>query len=288
MQRAIAFSLLTSFVASLVAAGSKLAAQHVSVHMVVFSQYLVGFCLYLPLLIKRGTGAFQTQRLGLHLGRGLAGLGAFYAYYSAILHVPLIDATLLRNSAPLLVPLLALWFLGIRVPSKRWWPLAIGFAGVLVILRPSPANLNIWHLVGFSAAWMMAASMITTRLLTKTESNTTVLLYYFTIALLVSAPMAIYTATSAPLWVWLLLLVLGLGLALALWLYTLAYRAAKPSVLSPVSYMSVVFAGAWGWLFWLELPSLWSFIGTALVVISACVILWLGDPDTPVSPRPPA
>lgn len=288
LQRAIAFSVLTSLVASLVAAGSKQAAHYVSVHVVIFSQYLVGFCLYMPLLFKRGRRAFETQRLGLHVLRGLAGLGAFYAYYSAILHVSLVDATLLRNSAPLLVPLLALWFLGVRVAAKRWWPLALGFAGVLVILRPLPENLSVWHLMGFAAAWMMAASMISTRLLTKTESNSTVLLYYFSIAIIVSAPMAIYTATKAPLWVWLLLIALGLGLALALWLYTLAYRAAKPSVLSPVSYLSVVFAGVWGWLFWGELPSIWSYIGTALVVASACVILWMGDDEAPVAPRPPA
>ena len=117
LQRAIAFSVLTSLVASLVAAGSKQAAHYVTVHVVIFSQYLVGFCLYMPLLFKRGRRAFETQRLGLHVLRGLAGLGAFYAYYSAILHVSLVDATLLRNSAPLLVPLLALWFLGVRVSS---------------------------------------------------------------------------------------------------------------------------------------------------------------------------
>lgn len=288
LQRAVLYSLLTSVVASLVAAGSKLAAHYVSIHVVVASQYLVGFCFYIPLLMRNGFGAFSTQRLPLHILRGLVGVGAFYAYYFAIGHVSLVDATLLRNSAPLLVPLLALWFLGVRVPAKRWWPLGLGFVGVLVILKPLPSNLNVWHLIGFSAAWMMAASMITTRLLTKTESSATVLLYYFSIALLVSLPLAMMHLTAAPWWIWLLLVALGVGLSLALWLYTLAYGAIKPSVLSPVSYMSVVFAGAWGWLFWQELPSIWSFVGTGLVVLSACIILWLGDGEKLASPRPPA
>lgn len=288
LQRALLYSLLTSLLASLVAAGSKLAAQQVSIHVVVASQYLVGLCLYLPLLWRKRRRAFDTQRRGLHWVRGLAGLFAFYAYYSTLAHISLVDATLLRNSAPLLVPLIALLWLKIRVPGRRWGPLALGFIGVLVILRPWPASVNLWHLMALFAALMMATSMITTRLLTKTESNESVLLHYFSIALLVSLPLALWHLAPAPLWVWGLLILLGLGLSLALWLYTLAYRAAKPSVLSPVSYMSVVFAGLWGWLFWQELPSLWSFVGIALVVLSACWVLWLGDDPAPASPRPPA
>lgn len=288
LHRAVLLSLLTSLVASLVAAGSKLAGHYVSIHVVVCSQYLVGFCLYLPLILRRGTRAFASERRGLHILRGLAGVAAFYAYYSAINHISLVDGTLLRNSAPLLVPPIALFCLGIAVPLKRWWPLLLGFIGVLVILRPWPAQLNLWHLVGLCAALMMAISMVTTRMLVRTESNATVLLYYFTIALAVSLPLALGHMAPAPAWVWGLLLLLGLGLSLALWLYTLAYRAAKPSVLAPVSYMSVVFAGVWGWLFWQELPELWSLVGIALVILSALIILWLGDDEVAASPRPPA
>ena len=171
--------------------------------------------------------------------------------------------------------MIALWCLGVRVPRRRWWPLLVGFVGVLVILRPWPSQVSVWHLVGFSAAWMMAASMISTRLLTYTESNRAVLFYYFSVALLISGPLALLYWQPAPWWVYGLLLILGLGLTLALWLYTLAYRAAKPSVLAPVSYMSVVFAGGWGWLFWQELPDLWAVAGTGLVVLSALLILRL-------------
>ena len=289
LKSAIALALATSFVASLVAAGSKWVSEYVSIHQLVASQYLVGFCLYLPGLVRGGRAALMTQRPWLHLLRGLAGLGAFYAYYAAIQKVPLMEATLLRNSAPLLVPLIALWFLGIRVPSSRWLPLLVGFAGVLIILRPLPAYLSVWHLVGFSAAWMMAASMITTRLLTYTESNAVVLFYYFSVALIVSLPLALFSWQPAPGWVYAVLLVLGLGLALALWLYTLAYRAAKPSLLAPVSYMSVVFAGGWGWLFWRETPDITAAVGTALVVLSALLILRQDkDEVAPASPRPPA
>lgn len=293
LHRALLYSVLTSFVASLVAAGSKLAMEQVSVHVVVASQYLVGLCLYLPLLWRRRWRAFETRRPVLHLVRGLAGLLAFYAYYASLAHISMVDATLLRNSAPLLVPLIALWALGVRVPGKRWGPLVLGFLGVLVILRPWPSTISPWHLAALFAAAMMAASMITTRLLTKTESSDSVLIYYFSIALVASLPLALWHLAPAPLWVWGLLLVLGLGLSLALWLYTQAYRAIKPSILSPVSYLSVVFAGAWGWWFWQELPSVWSLLGVALVVASACLILWLGDDEpvpeaAPTSPRPPA
>jgi len=275
--KAIGITLLTSVFGTGISAATKFLLGHLSIHVIICVQYAVGLLICLPLLLRQGRSAFVTQRSGLHLLRGVSGLIAFYAFYIAIAKIPLVEATLLRNSAPLCVPLIVLAWMGIRIPRVRWLPLAVGFLGVLFILRPSLDTISHWHLIGFTSAIFLALSMICTRLLVATESNAAVVFYYFGIALLVSLPMAITHWQAAPWYVWLALIGVGIGLYLAMQLYTLSFRYAKPSVISPVSYFGVVFAGFWGWLFWQQLPELWTYVGIALVVLSALITLWLGD-----------
>ncbi len=275
--KAIGLTLLTGIIASLVAAGTKFLTGFLSVHVIICAQFLVGLLISLPALLRKGRGGFATKRPGLHLLRGFCGLANFYAFIIAIAHIPLVEATLLRNSAPLCVPLIVLAWMGIRIPRLRLLPLAVGFLGVMFILRPSPNNISYWYLLGFSSAVFLAMSMICTRLLVATESNAAVVFYYFAIALVVSSPLAILNWNPAPWYVWPTLVVVGVGLYLALQLYTLSFRYAKPSVVSPVSYFGVVFAGFWGWLFWGQLPVFWTYIGIAMVVLSALLTLWIGE-----------
>ena len=264
--KAIGLTLLTGIFGTLVSAGTKFLIGYLSVHVIISVQYAVGLVICLPILLRQGKAGFATRRPGLHLVRGLSGLIAFYAFYIAIANIPLVEATLLRNSAPLCVPFIVFAWMGIRIPKLRWLPLGIGFLGVLFILRPTPGNISYWHLIGFCSAIFLALSMVCTRLLVTTESNAVIVFYYFGIALLISLPLAITHWRPAPWYVWPTLLAVGTGLYIAMQLYTLSFRYAKPSAIAPVSYFGVVFAGFWGWLFWDQLPAIWTYAGIALVV----------------------
>ena len=72
-----------------------------------------------------------------HIVRGLAGFAGFCFFYLALQHIPLVDSSLLRHSAPLFVALVAYVWVGAKVPSSRWLPMIIGFCGIALILRPS-------------------------------------------------------------------------------------------------------------------------------------------------------
>ena len=283
LPKAIALTLLTALLGTLLSAGTKFLTDYLSVHVIICVQYAVGFFITLPILLRKGRAGFATARPGLHIVRGVSGLIAFYAFYLAIANVTLVEATLLRNSAPLCVPLILFAWMGVKIPKLRWLPLAVGFVGVLCILRPTPTGLSLWQLVGFGSAIFLAMSMICTRLLVATESNAAVVFYYFAIALLVSLPLALLNWQPAPWYVWLTLLAVGVGLYLAMQLYTISFRYAKPSVVAPVSYFGVAFAGFWGWLFWGQVPGLWTYIGVALVVVSAFLTLWIGGDEAPAA-----
>jgi drug/metabolite transporter (DMT)-like permease len=279
LSKALLLTLLTSLFGSLVAAGTKFASGYISIHVIVFAQYAIGCLLSLPVVLRQGEGmaGLATQRFPLHLFRGIAGLISFYAFYLALMEIPLVDASLLRNSAPLCVPLVALIGLRISIARRSWWPLIVGFAGVLCILRPGGDGVSWWHLLGLCSGLLLAVSMVTTRLLVSTEPTGRVLFYYFAISLLVTLPMAVIYWEPAPWYAWMTVLAIGFSISLAMSTYTRAFFYAKPSVVSPVSYFGVVFAGLWGWMFWDQIPDMWTYAGVGLVVFGAVLTLLLGE-----------
>ena len=128
--------MMCSLLASLSAAGTKYATAYLSLNVIVFVQYSIGLLFSGPALIKYGVRGFATNRLPMHLVRGLSGVGAVYCFYFVLTQIHLAEAILLRNSAPLWVPIIIRVWLGIKFPSRRWIPLIIGFVGVMCILRP--------------------------------------------------------------------------------------------------------------------------------------------------------
>ena len=111
-----AFAFATTLVMSLAAAATKYTAEFISIEQIVLFQYLICTLIMLPWLGRKGIKALKTQKPGLHLARGLSGWLCFYAYYLALNEIPLGEASLLRNAAPLVVPLLVLVWLKDRMP----------------------------------------------------------------------------------------------------------------------------------------------------------------------------
>ena len=125
VRRAVYFSLLMVLVASTTVAATKFASARVSTEAIVTVQFLVCLLLSLPFTLRRGVGALRTERGGLHLFRGAAGVLGFYLFYAALEHIPMVDAMLLRQSAPLTVPLVVwCWWCGAGIVSA--YPAAAG------------------------------------------------------------------------------------------------------------------------------------------------------------------
>ncbi|MGB0467132.1 MAG: DMT family transporter [Pontibacterium sp.] len=270
------FGVSTSLTMSLAAALIKYCSAQVSIETIVLIQYLVCLLIMLPWLARKGLGALQTKHPGLHLIRGLSGWACFYCYYLALNAVPLVDAALLRNSAPLCVPLILLFWKGIRIKIISWLPILTGLAGIMLVLKPGGEGLSFWHLIGFGSAIALAGSMVCTRVLTKTEPGNRIIFYYFLISTVIALPPALIDWQPVPMEAWLPLILIGLSIWLVMWLYTQAYRYAKASVISPLNYLGVVFTGFWGWVFWEQSPDTFALIGACLVISGGILAVFLG------------
>ncbi len=284
-QKGILFALATALVGSSAAAAGKLVSQDLGTPMIVFVQYSICLAIMLPKLITQGRGSLISAHWKTHLVRGAGGWISFFAFYSALAEIPLVDANLLRNTAPLFVPLIVWLWVGQLIPKNRWIPLTLGFIGVAIILRPQSGTtgFNFAYLVGLASGALLAVSMVGTRVLSHSESSSTIMLYYFLLSFVLSTPLAIANWQPIPLASWPYLLYIGLSIFIAMWLYTKAYSYAKPSIVSPISYFSVVFSGLIGWLIWGHVPTAISVIGIGIVICAGICTVYLGNSDTSVT-----
>ena len=271
-----AFALATTLVMSLAAAATKYTAQFVSIEQIVLIQYLVCTLLMLPWLARKGISTLKTDKPFLHLIRGLSGWLCFYTYYLALKEIPLGEASLLRNSAPLIVPLLVLVWLKYRMPWLNWLPVGIGFIGIGLVLKPDGNAFNPWHLIAFASALTLTVSIVSTRVLTLTEPTNRILFYYFSLSALFSLPFALSNWQPVPLISLPFLAGISLSVWGIMWLYTQAYSYAKATIIAPLSYFGVLFAGLLGWLFWQQVPDMMAVLGAVLIIGGGIGSVWLG------------
>lgn len=274
IRHAVYLSLLMVLLASSAVAAARLASETASTAAIVTVQYAICLLCSLPACLKPGLENLKTTVLGLHLVRGLAGVLGFYLFYAALANIPLVDASLLRQSAPLIVPVVIFLWIRERIPSGDWLPLIIGFAGVVIILRPGPQGLSWWHLAGFLSAAALAVTMVATFRLATTEPDSRILFYYFVISLLCVAPFSLADFSGIQTRDWLAMIYVGVTFYYALVLYTRAYGIAPASTIAPLNYLTVPLGGLWGWLLWQQVPDLWSVTGSALVIAGGLLTLY--------------
>lgn len=271
-----AFALATTLVMNLAAAATKYTAQFVSIEQIVLIQYLVCTLLMLPWLSRKGIKSLKTEKPLLHFVRGLSGWLCFYTYYLALKEIPLGEASLLRNSAPLIVPLLVWAWLKYRMPWLNWLPVGLGFIGIGLVLKPDGNSFNPWHLIAVASALTLTLSIVSTRVLTLTEPTNRILFYYFSLSALFSLPFALINWQPIPLISVPFLAGISLSVWGIMWLYTQAYSYAKATIIAPLSYFGVLFAGLLGWLFWQQVPDMMSVLGAVLIIGGGIGSVWLG------------
>ena len=276
-RRAVGFAIATPFFGSIAGALAKHLQEELTVYSVLLVQYAVCLAAMTPWLFKVGRVGLQTNRPWLHVIRGFAGWGCYYLHYEALARIALVDGVTLRNTAPLFVPFIAWFALSGRLSKRRVAVAALGFLGVLLILKPT-AEFRPWHLVGLGGGFLLAVSMVLTRVLSATEPRNRILFYYFVTAVVLTIPLASkgqLAAVDSPT-TWALLIATGVSVYIALQCYTVAYGSAPTPAIAPFSYFGVLFGGLWSALFWNYLPDRVSATGIVLIVIAGVWTLRLG------------
>lgn len=225
----------------------RLATEQVSSFEAAFFRAFFGLIFALPLLIKPGFALLRTSRFRLYLLRSLTGAASMLASFWALAHLPLAQAVSISYSTPLFVTIGAVFLLGEIVRARRWTAVALGFVGVLVIMRPGSVHFSTDMLIALLGAAFAASSYISIKFLSRTEPPDAVVIYMSLIMSPVALIPALYhwTWPDATGWLWLVLT--GLLGTIAQILMTRAYEAGDVSALVPINFLQlpVVVLGAY-------------------------------------------
>ena len=217
-----------------------------------------------------------------HIGRGLTAVGGMFCNFSALARLPVVDATAISFVSPLFTVALSALVLKERVRIYRWSAVIVGFSGVLVMLAPylgvgrsaASGEGAIGAMFGIFGALFAAASVIQTRALTKSESTSSIVLYFSlicTLAGLATWPLG----WIRPNWLELTaLIVIGICGGLAHLLLTESYRLAPASLIAPFDYTSMLWALILGYLVFGEVPSALVFAGAAIIAAAGLFVIW--------------
>jgi len=245
---------------------------------IVFFRHFIMVVFLLPWLWQEGRGALATRDLRGHVVRGLAGVSAVGCYFYAIARLRLADAVLLNQSMPLFIPLVERAWLGQRIPPRLWGVLALGFAGLVVILRPGTGVFHPAALVGLASAVFASISQVGIRRLTRTEPVTRIVMYFGLVGSVVALPPAVWWWRSPSVFTGAVLLLMGVFATVGQMTLTRAYLYAPAASVGPFLYAGPVFAGLLDWMIWNRLPDALFVVGAAVVILSATLALRIEGP----------
>ncbi|WP_270935128.1 DMT family transporter [Falsiroseomonas oryzae] len=249
-----------------------LTARGVPVEMQVAARAAGQMAWVLPVILARGPRVLRTQRLGMHLLRGLSSLSCWGLYYLSVARLDLATAAALSFTNVVFTTLLAGPILGERVDRWRWAGALVGLAGIAVMLRPGGDWDLVGALAGLGGAIAWCGITLTSRSLTRTDGTATILAWVGLITFGGALPFAVaaWTPIGAPEWA----VMIGTALVTPsiIWLVTEALRAGEASAVSPFQYLRLPLLAVVGWLAWGEVPDLFAWAGAVAILAGALIV----------------
>ena len=215
---------------------------------------------------------YQTKRPGLHSLRCLAGLIAIVAIFIALRKLPLATVVSISFAAPIFTTIFSIFLLSEKVGIYRWLAVLVGFIGILIITEPGISELNIYYIFPIIFCLGLSYVAITLRQLSSTEPVWLISLF-FSIAITLLSFLTIPFGWVMPSFNhFIILSLIGVfGGVSNLWL-SQSYKYSEVSLVTPLKYLTLVFAIIFGYFIWGEIPTIKTLIGAFLVIISTLII----------------
>jgi drug/metabolite transporter (DMT)-like permease len=279
--------LLAELMFATMGAGVKMVTAELPSEMAVFMRNAVGLLLMTPLVWRGQPGLLRTGIFHIHLLRALAGVSAMYCFFYALAHLHLADGMLLKMTAPLFMPLIAWAWLGESLRRIILLAVAVGFAGVILVLNPE-GEFNRVALIGLMGGVLASLAKVSLRRLGRSEPSVRVVFYFALLSTLVSAIPMLWHWHQPDAAQWGLFVLVGLAGTLGQLLLTRGYAVAAAASVSPFTYSSVLFGAVYGYLFWGETLSLQFVAGALLIFLAGVLALGSRERGTAVLLSDPA
>ncbi len=252
---------------------------------VVFVRQFLAMVIFAPLFWREREKIRRSSGLKLHLGRGFSATFSMICGLTATLMIPLADVTAIQMAEVLIVTALGAIVLREQVGWRRWLAAAVGFVGVLVMVRPFGEGLGPFAYVALAGAFFGALNMLFVRAGAKHDSIGTVLFWQGLVVLTLVTPLAMAKWVWPTPWEAGMLAFMSLVFFLGLWLITAALRMGETSALAPLHYLRLIMMGAVGWAIYGETPTVHTIVGAALILTAATYTIRRNAQKAPEKPQ---
>ena len=240
----------------------------------VFARCAAGFLALAPFLLTASRASLRIARPGPLLIRCTFSTIGFFAGFYAFAHLPLAQAQAISFSRVLFIVVLAVWMLKERVAWRRWTAVAVGFIGVLVMVRPTSASLDLAALMAVASAFFFAVAIVTVKDLTRDHSTFALVLYTNAFTTIAGLPFAFMGWTTPSLGEAALLALLGFTGVAAQSCYVRALSYGEASVVGLVDYVRLPLAAIAGFALFAEAPDFATVAGAAIIIGATAYITW--------------
>lgn len=244
------------------------------------------------LILAAGAAVFgwrlRPRNLRAVVLRSIVLASSMVLYFGAAAVMPIAQVGAGLFTAPVFVLLLSAAVWRVKVGPWRWLAVGLGFAGVIAVLRPDPANLTLITLLPVIAGFLYAVASLLTRHLCAEEGTMALQAAFFAVMVVFSV-LGLVVLTLWPglqgesffnrgwvampgrdFWIWTVgqsvVSLMGLGLI------TRAYQIADPSRITVFEYAFLVFASLWGYLLWRDMLDVWGWLGMAAIAGAGTLI----------------
>jgi drug/metabolite transporter (DMT)-like permease len=239
-----------------------------------FTRSVTCLAVLIPILAVIGFRKVRTAKLKLHVTRNVIHFTAQTSWLYGVAVLPLAEVFAIEFTAPIWTAILAMLLLKERLTGNRLMAILLGFAGILVILRPGAAVMNPASFVVLFSALGFASTYVFTRHMTATESPLTVVFYMNLVQLPMGLAASIpgWTIPSSEMWPWIAMIgISGLG---SHFCFAHAFSHADATVVSPLDFIRLPFIAIIGYAFYQEPWDLMILIGGAVIFSGNLINLW--------------
>ncbi|MFO1083322.1 MAG: DMT family transporter [Reyranellaceae bacterium] len=240
---------------------------------VAWGRWIAGVAVITPWLLWRaGVAGLSTQDMKLHCFRGLFHTAGYGLWYEAVVWLPLATMAALGFTGPIFITIGAVIFLHETVHWRRWAAVGVGFAGMLVIVRPGLSDLNPGILMMLMAVPLMAGSNLVAKVVSGRDRPAGVVFWQSVVGMIFFAPLGLWYWQTPTLPQLGLFLAMGLFGTLGYFFITWAYRLLDISALQPITFLSIVWAALMDVAVWGKTSDVWTFVGAAIIVTATSYI----------------
>ena len=241
---------------------------------IAFFRNLFGLIVIAPWFIRYGLQPLKTKKIKLHIARSFFNVIAMLSFFYSLSIAPLADVASLAFTAPLFASILAVVFLKEIIGIKRIVAIILGFIGAIIVIDPVYSSINNGHILTLLSASVWSVSLIIIKILGRTESSVTITSYMVIIMIPLSGIAAYFYWETPTINDLIFLVIIGISGTAAQMLLAQALRQGDTSIIMPFDFLKLIWAVGIGYLFFFEVPSINTWLGSIIIFLSTLYIAY--------------